>query len=86
VVGLRQEVGSVGWDRFVVAPRPDDRITSAHLEYRSRHGLIAVGWSASSTDIALTVQVPAGSSAEVRPIRGNSMRLGAGSHELSLPR
>ena len=44
LAGIREDPGSPGMARFVLAPRPDARLGSVSARYRSRHGVIESSW------------------------------------------
>ncbi|MEU4162922.1 family 78 glycoside hydrolase catalytic domain [Actinoplanes sp. NPDC026670] len=64
-LGLRQAPGSIAWERFVVAPVPDERIGWARGTFDSPQGLITVSWRLADGDLLVEVEVPAGATAEI---------------------
>jgi alpha-L-rhamnosidase len=63
VVGLRQEEGSTGWRRFVVAPSPGGDLTRAEARLQTPAGRIGAAWWLEEGELALTITVPGGASA-----------------------
>ncbi|MFC3996959.1 family 78 glycoside hydrolase catalytic domain [Nocardiopsis sediminis] len=78
-LGLRQAPGSVAWESFTVAPAVDPSLTWARGTFESPQGTITVGWRIEDGDLAITVDVPPGSAAEVRFPDGTTLRGGPGS-------
>ncbi|MHB8341932.1 MAG: family 78 glycoside hydrolase catalytic domain [Mycobacteriales bacterium] len=90
VGGLRADPGSAGWRRVIVQPRPGGGLTWARVRYESVRGSVGCHWRYTSVGLAVTVEIPAGCSAEVvlpiaagqrlteqgRPVQG--ARVGAG--------
>ncbi|MGV3618868.1 MAG: family 78 glycoside hydrolase catalytic domain [Fimbriimonas sp.] len=73
VLGIRQEAGSVGWDRLLIAPEPG-ALTTAKGKTKTRHGVVAVEWRRTGHDFRLTVEVPKGSRATVAlPVQAGSL-------------
>jgi alpha-L-rhamnosidase len=82
-VGLRQAPGSAGWERFIVAPRPDSGLEWAGLSYDSRRGRIEVEWIATPSGLDITLTVPPGATADVSTPAGGRWLLQAGTHRVS---
>lgn len=70
LAGLRQEPGSVAWDKVLVQPALVDGIDSAATSYDSVRGTIATGWKRTGQVLDLTVQVPGNTVATVRVPNG----------------
>ncbi|CAM5262122.1 hypothetical protein STENM327S_07198 [Streptomyces tendae] len=65
VVGLAQTEDSVGYARLLVDPAVEGDMTSAAGSYRTPYGVARTEWERSDDRFRLTVDVPAGSTAEV---------------------
>ncbi|MFC4071976.1 family 78 glycoside hydrolase catalytic domain [Actinoplanes subglobosus] len=79
-LGLRQAPGSIAWERFVVAPLPDERIGWARGTFDSPCGIIAVSWRLADGDLLVEVDVPAGATAEILFPDGELVAAGPGRH------
>ncbi|MFC7328683.1 family 78 glycoside hydrolase catalytic domain [Marinactinospora rubrisoli] len=77
-LGLRQSPGSVAWESFVVAPVLTPSITWARGTFDGPQGTIAVDWRVADGELAISVDVPACSTAEIRFPDGTVLRGGAG--------
>ena len=51
--------------QILIAPKPDDKLTSASVSYRSVRGLIATDWSQANGKFLLNVTIPANTTAVV---------------------
>src|SRR5699024_1248307 len=60
-LGLRQNVGSIAWERFTVAPIPGESLTWAEGTHESPQGTIAVRWDRRGERLRADVTVPPGS-------------------------
>ncbi|MEU4560174.1 family 78 glycoside hydrolase catalytic domain [Actinoplanes sp. NPDC023936] len=80
VLGLRQAPGSVAWERFVVAPLPDQRVTRANGSFDSPQGLITVSWRVDGDALLVDVEVPPGATAELVLPGGRRVSAGPGRH------
>ena len=65
VAGLRQDVGSVAWDRALVAPAPVAGVESAATHHDSPAGRYSVAWRRDEEGLVLRVVVPAAGSARL---------------------
>lgn len=83
IAGLRQAPGSVAWARVVVAPQLGGGLTSATASFVSPRGLLRSAWSLEEHRFTLEVQIPAGTTAEIRLPDGDIIDVGAGSHRLA---
>jgi hypothetical protein len=63
VAGIRQQPGSTGWRRVIIAPEPG-ALTSARASFQSPRGRIAVDWTRKGKRFEMTVTVPRGMEAE----------------------
>ncbi|WP_062289246.1 family 78 glycoside hydrolase catalytic domain [Demequina phytophila] len=59
VLGLRQEPGSAGWERYVVAPVPLDGLEWARGHHDTPRGRISVEWRIVDGALEVTVDAPA---------------------------
>ena len=84
-LGLRQTPGSVAWEQFVVEPVPGPALTWARGSFDGPRGVIGVEWRVDGADFVLDVEVPSGSSAELRLPDGSTARRGPGRTSLRCP-
>jgi hypothetical protein len=59
VAGIRQQPGSVGWHKVLIAPEPGP-MESASASFDSPSGKIAVKWEKHKKDFEMTVTIPEG--------------------------
>ena len=83
VAGIRQQSGSIGWRRILVAPNPGD-LDSASASFASPAGLIAVEWKQSKTAFSMKVTIPEGVNAEAMLPNGALSVLPPGTTELNV--
>jgi hypothetical protein len=83
VAGIRQQSGSIGWRRILVAPNPGD-LDSALASFASPAGLIAVEWKQSKTAFSMKVTIPEGVNAEAMLPNGALSVLPPGTTELNV--
>jgi hypothetical protein len=83
VAGIRQQSGSIGWRRILVAPNPGD-LDSALASFASPAGLIAVEWKQSKTAFSMKVTIPKGVNAEAMLPNGALSVLPPGTTELNV--
>ncbi|MFC7807318.1 alpha-L-rhamnosidase C-terminal domain-containing protein [Streptomyces olivaceus] len=85
VAGISQTEDSVGYAKLLVDPAVEGDMTSAAGSYRTPYGVARTDWRRSGDRFRLTVDVPAGSSAEVRvPASGKPARAPKGARLLRL--
>ncbi|MFI1729000.1 family 78 glycoside hydrolase catalytic domain [Streptomyces acidicola] len=65
VAGLAQTEDSVGYRELLVDPAVEGDLTSASASYRTPYGTARTDWARSDGRFRLTVDVPAGSTAEI---------------------
>lgn len=65
VAGLRPDERKPGWSRFVVAPAPCARVTSASASHDTLRGRVEAGWTKRGDVFELDVLVPPNTSATV---------------------
>ncbi|WP_046729700.1 family 78 glycoside hydrolase catalytic domain [Streptomyces humi] len=65
VAGLGQTADSVGYRELLVDPAVEGDLTSATGSYRTPYGLARTDWTRTGDTFRLTVDVPAGSTAEI---------------------
>ena len=63
VAGLRQQPGSVGWKKILIAPQPGT-LTTAQADFNSPNGRISSMWRRANGEFTLAAHVPAGVEAE----------------------
>ena len=66
VTGIRQAVGSVGYEHIVFAPVPDERLRFAKATLTTKYGEILSGWSRRDECTEYTFVVPEGCTAVAR--------------------
>jgi alpha-L-rhamnosidase len=81
VAGIRQQEGSVGWRKVMIAPAPGE-LRSARAEFDSPAGRIVSAWEVSDGRFRLRAVVPRGSEARVVLPDGTEREIGAGEHEM----
>ncbi|WP_443182828.1 family 78 glycoside hydrolase catalytic domain [Nonomuraea sp. 3N208] len=77
-LGLRQAPDSIAWESFVVAPVLNEAITWAKGTFDSPQGQIAVDWRIENDRLAISVDVPGGSEAQIRFPDGSTFHTGPG--------
>jgi alpha-L-rhamnosidase len=77
VAGIRQQPGSAGWRKVLIAPNPGP-FTSASASFRSPAGLIAVEWTMLRGQFVLQTTVPEGIEAEALLPNGKRQKLSTG--------
>ncbi|MDF0513165.1 family 78 glycoside hydrolase catalytic domain [Agromyces sp. H3Y2-19a] len=80
-LGLRQEAGSIGWERVVIAPVPGGGVTWARGRHEGPQGTIAVDWRIEGERMSLSAEIPSGTTAHVVLPDGTEHRIGAGRFE-----
>ena len=53
------------YQRFIIAPHPDERLGHAEGSIKTRYGIISVSWKYANERIIYYFTIPEGSSAEV---------------------
>ena len=81
VAGIRQQPGSVGWRRVLIAPEPGP-LTEATASFISPAGRISSRWSVRDGKFHLDAEVPPGVTAELRGPDGTQKTVTAGHHTL----
>ena len=61
--GIRSAAPS--YKEILIAPQPDDKLTSAAVAYRSIRGLIATDWKEKDGKLLFNVTIPANTTAQV---------------------
>ncbi|WP_329131116.1 family 78 glycoside hydrolase catalytic domain [Streptomyces sp. NBC_00670] len=81
VAGLDQTADSVGYRELLIDPAVEGDLTSASGSYRTPYGLARTDWKRDADEFRLTVDVPAGSTAEVHvPLLGGHAHAPKGAH------
>ncbi len=65
IAGIAQTPGSVGYAELLIDPAVEGDLTSASGSYRTPYGLARTDWARTDDRFRLTVEVPAGSTAEI---------------------
>jgi alpha-L-rhamnosidase len=65
VAGIELDPEACGFQRFVLQPFPDSRITSTRASYRTMHGEIVSDWKQAGDQFIWTVRVPPNTTARV---------------------
>jgi hypothetical protein len=81
VAGIRQQPGSIGWKKILIAPEPGP-MDSASATFDSPSGKIAVRWEQHKKEFAMTVTIPAGVEAVAVLPDGEKHTLGSGTTTL----
>jgi alpha-L-rhamnosidase len=81
VAGIRQQEGSIGWNRVVIAPTPG-LLDSASASFGSPRGKIAVHWTREKDRFTMLVTVPGRVHAEAVLPDGQKQTLKAGTTTL----
>lgn len=81
-LGLRQDEGSVAWERFVVAPVLHPSVGWARGTFDSPRGTIAVEWRTRGEELDITVDVPPTSTATVVLPDGEEVTVGPGRSQI----
>ncbi|WP_405632718.1 glycoside hydrolase family 78 protein [Streptomyces sp. NBC_00016] len=71
VAGIAQTPGSVGYAELLIDPAVEGDLTSASGSYRTPYGLARTDWARTDDRFRLTVEVPAGSTAEIHVPTGD---------------
>ncbi|WP_217422730.1 family 78 glycoside hydrolase catalytic domain [Streptomyces sp. 8P21H-1] len=77
-LGLRQALGSVAWESFVVAPVPHPSVNWARGSYDGPRGTITVEWRSTDDAMEIAVDVPPASTATVVFPDGEEIKAGPG--------
>jgi hypothetical protein len=83
VAGIRQQPGSTGWSKILVAPNPG-LLDSASASFVSPRGRISVDWKQSAANFSMKVDVPAGVQALAVLPNGERHVLKSGLTELTM--
>lgn len=81
VAGIRQEPGSVGWKKILIAPQPGP-LTHARAVFDSPVGRIVSDWSIKDGQFVLDAEIPAGVEAQAVLLDGATKPLNAGNNRL----
>lgn len=79
-LGLRQDEDSAAWESFTVAPVPHASLTWARGHLDTPQGTIRVDWAVEGGELALTVEVPPGTSATMALPDGTTRTAAPGVH------
>lgn len=82
VAGIRQQPGSVGWKRILIAPEPGP-LTHAEATFNSPAGLIKSRWTVADGKFHLEAQVPVGATARLVAPDGSKTDVGPGEHVIA---
>ncbi len=85
VAGIRQDSGSVGWRRIIIAPQPGD-LRSASATFDSPAGGIAVSWTQDGLKFSLSATIPPGVAASALMPDGTRRNLHAGANSVVIDR
>jgi alpha-L-rhamnosidase len=81
VAGIRQQPGSVGWRRILIAPNPGP-LDSASASFSSPSGLIKIHWEKNGKEFQMTVSIPPGVEAKAVMPDGQTLPLKEGTAAL----
>jgi hypothetical protein len=85
VAGIRQQPGSTGWHRVLIAPNPGP-LENASASFASPAGRIAVQWKQTKQTFDMTVTIPKGAEAEALLPNGSRLTLKPGTMTLHTKR
>jgi alpha-L-rhamnosidase len=85
VAGIRQQPGSIGWRKVLIAPEPGP-MESASATFDSPSGKIAVTWEQKKKEFSMSVTIPEGVEATAIMPNGDRHILNAGTSNLSCDR
>lgn len=85
VAGIRQQPGSTGWRKVLIAPEPGP-MESASAAFDSPSGKIAVDWKQGAKEFAMTVTIPEGVEATAIMPNGDHHVLKSGTSNLRCER
>ena len=80
VAGIRATDESVGFQSFLIAPKPGGGITSARAHHDSLYGRVSSRWTLDGDAFSLEVEIPAGSTATIELPDGTRHERGTGTH------
>jgi alpha-L-rhamnosidase len=81
VAGIRQQPGSVGWKRVIIAPVPGP-LSETTASFESPAGRIASRWTVKQGKFHLDAEIPAGVTAQLIGPDGTRKNVAAGRHTL----
>ncbi|HRR87353.1 MAG TPA: alpha-L-rhamnosidase C-terminal domain-containing protein, partial [Phycisphaerae bacterium] len=81
VAGIRQQPGSIGWKRILIAPQPGP-LDHAETTFASPAGPITSRWSIRDGKFRLEAEVPEGVAARLIAPDGTEKDVHAGRHKL----
>jgi hypothetical protein len=81
VAGIRQQHGSIGWKRVLIAPEPGP-LTEASASFISPAGPIGSSWTVKGDKFHLDADIPPGVTAQLIGPDGTRKDVGAGRHTL----
>ena len=82
VAGIRQQPGSVGWKKVLIAPTPGE-LKSASATFHSPSGTIKVHWKQTKENFSITVTIPKGMEATALLPDGTRQALKPGTKTLN---
>lgn len=83
VLGLHQTDDSAGWRHFRVQPQPHPLLTWARGHLDTPRGRIGIQWRIDGEELQLSVDVPAGATAQLVFPSGYALDVGPGHHEVT---
>jgi alpha-L-rhamnosidase len=84
VAGIRPDPSGVGFQKIIIHPRPDSRLTHAYAQYDSPYGKISSDWSMENgKPFSLKVVIPANTSARIYLPANENSRITADGHPVS---
>jgi alpha-L-rhamnosidase len=81
VAGIRQQPGSVGWKRILIAPVPGP-LTHAEATFNSPAGMIKSSWTVAEGQFRLEAEIPAGTTAQLVAPDCSKKDVGPGKHKI----
>ncbi|PQV64400.1 alpha-L-rhamnosidase [Abditibacterium utsteinense] len=80
VAGIELDEKSAGYARFVLAPKPGGKLTSARAHLETLHGRIESAWQIKNGQFEWNFQIPANTSARVTMPNGETFEAQSGAH------
>ena len=81
MAGMRADPEHPGFERFVLAPKPDKRVGFVRACFDSRRGRISSAWHYEGDACTWIFEIPKGTRAKVVLPNGKTEELGEGSYE-----
>ncbi len=80
VAGIELDESVAGYGKFILAPKPGGRLTSAQAHLETLHGRIESEWKIENGMFEWNFQIPANTSAQITAPNGETFEKSAGKH------